>query len=144
MLKDTVENYESKGGETDTIPIECPMCHQRVLCKVTPDIALNIDIQKELVIECCSCNEAQYATKRKRQKEQINEKMQKVLGEESGASVSEEIYEAIRLMALQVCWKKIWKANINLSKIEKVKLSVDGDGQLNIVREVRQITGETV
>lgn len=144
MLKDAVESYESRGGETDTIPIECPMCHQRVLCKVTPDMVGNADIQKELVIECCSCKEAQYATKRKKQKEQINEKMQKVLGEASGAPVNEEIYEAIRLMALQVCWKKAWKANISLSRTEKVKLSVDSDGQLNIVREVRQITGETV
>lgn len=144
MLKDTVESYESRGGETDTISIECPMCHQRVLCKVTPDMIRNTDIQKELVIECCSCKEAQYATKRKKQKEQINEKMQKVLGEGSGVPVNEETYEAIRLMALQVCWKKVWKANISLSKVEKVKLSVDSDGQLNIVREVRQITGETV
>ena len=144
MLKDTVENYESRGGETDTVPIECPICHQRVLCKITPDMAGNKEILKELVMECCSCKEAQIATKRKKQKEQINEKMQKVLGEQSGAPVSAETYEAIRLMALQVCWKKVWKATISLSKTEKVKLSVDSDGQLNIVREERQITGETV
>lgn len=144
MLKETVDDYENSGGLTDTIPVECPFCHQRVLCKITPDMRPNEEILQELVKECCTCKEAQFATKRKKQKEQINEKMKKVLGEESPAPVNEETYEAIRLMALQVCWKKVWKANISLSKIEKVKLSMDSDGQLNIVREVRQITGETV
>lgn len=144
MIKDTVEDYEKRGGATETIPIECPMCHQSVLCKVTPDIMNNTEIQKELVVECCTCKEAQYAAKRKLQKEQINEKMQKVLGDDSMAPVSKDIYEAIRLMAQQVCWKKVWKATVNLSKTEKVKLTVDSDGQLNIVRELRQITGETV
>lgn len=144
MLKDVIEEYENQGGQTDTIPIECPYCHQSVLCKVTPDMYSNVGVLKELVTECCTCKEAQMISKKKRQQEQINEKMDKVLGNESGMPVSEETYEAIRLMALQVCWKKVWKATVNLSKTEKVKLSVDSDGQLNIVRELRQITGETV
>lgn len=144
MLRETVEKYEQDGGITETMSLECQMCHQTVLCKVTPDMIANKEILREIALENCTCKEAKYIVKKKMQKEQIEEKMQKVLGDNSPAPVSQEIYDAIKEAAHLVCWKKIWKATINLSKNEKVKLTVDSDGQLNIVRELKQITGEIV
>lgn len=145
MLKDIVENYEKKGGlDTETIQAECPLCRQMVVCKATPDMLGNRDILKELAMEWCSCDEAKKQTKRMQRLEQMDQKIEKMLGEKSLRPIDEDAYTTIKEMAKLVCFDKIHRTTIHLTKIEKVTLSKNADGQLIMNREFKNITGETV
>jgi len=38
ILKDIVEEWKRKGGECETVTINCPFCHHGMVAEVTPDL----------------------------------------------------------------------------------------------------------
>lgn len=145
MLRDIVENYKSRGGEdTDTIPVECPCCRQIVMCEASPDIMKNRELQRELVLEYCSCVAARNAAKKKKRMEQMDEKLERVIGQNSKVPVSDEVFSNVRELARLVCFGDLLKATVHLNKTEKVVLARGEKEQMNINREKKDISSETV
>lgn len=144
MLRDEIKNYKSRGGATETIPAECPYCHQIIAVEVMPDMVNDVKKLKEIAIETCKCPEAQFDRKHKERIEKLEEEISYSVGKFSDNPLSEDICDSIQQMARLVCFKRIQKATINLSKKEKVNLKIDSKGNLIIERESKSVKSRTV
>lgn len=139
MLRDVVDNYKSRGGDVEPFPIECPYCRQIVAVELTPDMRNNKELQREIVIETCKCPEAQYEAGRKRRIESIDENLKRTIGIRSPKPVPQDIYDIAKELAKQVCFEDIKKATLNFTGTDKLTLSLDSKGKLNINREEKAI-----
>ncbi len=144
MLKDNVANFKSRGGDTDTMNVQCPYCSQILLAEVTPDIRGNKDLQRELGAELCRCPSAQYYTGKKLRLEFLEDNLQETIGKRAAESVDEDVYVAIKQIAKMVCFEEIKKATINLSGTDKLTLQTDSKGKLHINRERKNIKTKTI
>lgn len=144
MLKDIVEEWKRKGGECETVTIDCPFCHQGMVAEVTPDLIRNKELLKELAVETCSCPQAKQKTNYKKRTENIDSKVDRMFGEESGTPVDEEIRTQLKALSLYVCHGKIKKAGIQSSDNVKVTVSTDSNGLLDIKKEIKNISRQKI
>lgn len=144
MLKQVIANVESRGGNVETIQLSCPYCHQGVIAKATEEIMNNKDLRRDLAVESCNCPEAAYETKRKEKIESLDKNLCNLIGDKSLNPVDEEVYDAVRILSKLVAFGKIHRANVHLTKTEKIVISRDADGITNINREIKNITAKSV
>ena len=76
--------------------------------------------------------------------EQMDEKLEGLIGEKSSKPVSDEVFENVRELARLVCFEQVLKATVHLNKTEKIMMSKGEKGQMNINREKKDISSETV
>lgn len=144
VIRDEVNNYRSMGGETETIPVECPYCHQLVAADVTPEIKDDPNKLRSLAIEVCTCPESQYERKHRKRVERLEDEIGYSIGKYSDNPLSQEICDSIQAVARQVCFKNVMSATIKISKKEKVTLRIDSKGNLIIERELKNVKSRTV
>ncbi|MDE5697077.1 MAG: hypothetical protein K2I96_06670 [Lachnospiraceae bacterium] len=144
MLRDIVEEWKKQGGECETVTVYCPYCHQGMAAEATLDIVRNDELLKELAIEICQCPEAQYETKRKQRVENVDEKVNALLGKESDSPIDDEILDLIKSMSIHICYEKIKKMSIQLNQVVKVSISMDTNGLLDIKKEIKNISRQKI
>lgn len=144
MLKQVIDNVESRGGNVQTVQVQCPFCHQQVYTKITDEIMNNRELRRDLAIESCSCPAAIEEAKKKEKIELLDRNLCGLIGEKSFDPVDEEVYEAIRALSKLIAFKKIHRTNVHLSKIEKIVISRDADGITNINREIKQVSAKSI
>ena len=96
------------------------------------DLIRNEKLLEELAVETCSCPQAKNKTSYKKRTENIDLKVDRMFGEESGTPVGEEIRTQLKALSLQVCHGKIKKAGIQISDNVKGTVSTDSNGLLDI------------
>ena len=134
MLRDIIENHKSMGGQYETVTIYCPYCRQGMAADATLDMIGNKDMLRELAIETCTCPEAEFEAKRKLRIENVDEKVNKMLGEESDTPVENEILELIKQMSIHICFEKI----------KKMSISTDMNGLLDIKKEIKNVSRQKI
>lgn len=144
MLRDIVENHKSMGGQYETVTIYCPYCHQGMAADATLDMIGNKDMLRDLAIETCTCPEAQFEAKRKLRIENVDEKVNKMLGEESDTPVENEILELIKQMSIHICFEKLKKMSISINSSVKVSISTDTNGLLDIKKEIKNVSRQKI
>lgn len=144
MLTQEVENYKSMGKETKMYPVECPCCHQIISVDIIPEMEEDKEILIELAMEQCTCPSAQFHQQKKKRIEKLEKTLERSVGEKSIDPVSEDVYEVIKRVAKIVCFAKVDKATIHLSKQEKINLKRDKDNFLVIEREKKEVRTEMV
>lgn len=144
MLTDKVNNYKSRGGAVETIPVECPYCHQLVAVDIMPEMMNDESARSSLAIETCRCPEAQFEKKRRNKIERIDEEISYVIGKYSDRPLDEKLCDDIRKIAKAVSFGKLSKATINISKKEKINLKTDSKGNLIVEREVKNVKSKTI
>lgn len=144
MLRDIIGDWKKQGGDCETVTVYCPYCHQGMAAEATPDIVRNEELLNELATETCQCPEAQYETKRKQRVEIVDEKVNALLGKESGSPVDEEILDLIKAMSIHICYEKIKKMSIQISQEAKVSISMDANGLLDIKKEIKNVSRQKI
>ena len=110
----------------------------------TLDMIGNKDMLRELAIETCTCPEAQLEAKRKLRIENVDEKVNKMLGQESDTPVENEILELIKQMSIHICFEKIKKMSISINSSVKVSISTDMNGLLDIKKEIKNVSRQKI
>lgn len=144
MLRDIVGDWKKQGGACETITVYCPYCHQGMAAEASPDIVKSDELKKELAIETCQCPEAQYEAKRKQRVESVDVRVNALLGEESDTPVDDEILDLIKAMSIHICYEKIKKMSIQINQTAKISISMDGNGLLDIKKEIKNISRQKI
>lgn len=144
MLVQEIMDAKAAGQEITEILVSCPYCHQSMMVEATEDIKNNGDKCRMLAEEICICKDARRSVERRNQAERLNISINNIVGNNSSAPYEDELIQAIKELAVLVYRKRIDSATIKASKLDKVEIKRDSDGNLFLRREIKQKEAEKV
>lgn len=133
MLKDVIEKQKKSQGGLIPLTGACRYCGQIAQIEGMPQ--WDEDTTNEAAAELCDCIQAKIYTKKKRQKENAREAIDKQFGQQAEENETEPpVIELLETVADMVVEDRISSATIDIGDGLKAKISITSKGYIKVER----------